>query len=142
MIFKMDRCEHNFWQARTSMSPDETLTNYYNRFQILVDAFTSLQQQQPSAKMQAYQFIKSLDETRFSEFKRTIENQARMGGSLPVNLPDALAKANTYVPINGRFHNEFKLAPAVFNYQRYNYKRVCIRLHHLSPAGTVARKVM
>jgi hypothetical protein len=113
-IFKMDRCEHNFWEAR--MSPEESLINYYNRFQILVDAFTTLQQQQPGPKMQAYQFIKSLDETRFSEFKRTIENQGRMGGSFPDSLPDALAKANTFIPTISRHHNDFNMNPAVFNF--------------------------
>ncbi len=46
-----------------------------------------------------------------------------MGGSLPDSLPDALAKANTFIPTISRHHNELNMNPAVFNYSTSNHRR-------------------
>ncbi len=72
-IYKMERTENSFWSAR--MGAEELLIDFYNRFQLLVDAYTSVQQNPPSQAMQALQFISSLDPVRFSEFRGQSKTQ-------------------------------------------------------------------
>lgn len=115
------------------MSPDESLSQYRDKFLLTVQNLTQVNHPQiPTAAQQARHFLMRLDTARYSEYQRDeLNNEDRPGYVFPATIQDVMNNAARYIPTARP--GQARKQPMAYAFDAEKPCHICGQLGHWSP---------